>query len=86
MTTSQTWSSPWLNWGDGDDAGGMSEAVDSLDPRRGVVKPAATWGCEPSSVRGYGELARWTGRGLPSPDPYDFSYSARGAYDWSSYI
>ena len=50
----------------------MSKVMDDLDSRGGMVKPAAVLGLGPSSVRGYGEPARRTGRVLPSPDP---SYS-----------
>jgi hypothetical protein len=65
----------------------MSEVADNLRPRRGMVKPAGTLGFGPSTVRGYDEPARRTGRVLPSPDPYfTVSYSARGSYDWSSSI
>jgi hypothetical protein len=53
---------------------------------RKFLKPAATLGFGPSSVREYGEPARWTGRVLLSSDPYSFSsYSACGACNWSLY-
>ena len=52
----------------------------SLSLLRLRLKPAAASGLGPSSVRGYGEPARRTGRVLPSPDPD----SARCDYDWSS--
>jgi hypothetical protein len=51
------------------------------------VKPAGISGFGPGTIRGYDEPDRWTGRVLPSPDPYTFSsYSARGVHDWSSSI
>jgi hypothetical protein len=37
---------------------------------KGSLKPAGILGFGPGTVRRYDELARRTGRGLPSPDSY----------------
>ena len=63
--TSLTWSFPFASWDNEED--GMSKVADNLDPRGGMMKPAAV----PSQQRKEnGELAQRTGRVLPSPDSY----------------
>ena len=63
----------------------MFNSLKASVPYNLVLKPAATLGFGPSSVRRYGEPARRTGRVLPSPDSslVSFSlhpYSAQGVY------